>query len=84
MDIVNSILGFIVSVLDTVLPALGVPDEFFLMADSAISTLIGIIQVASFFIPLDIFVLCFTVMLIVDNFAILMRIGQFILKLVRG
>jgi len=74
MDIINAILKFIVTILDKLLPALGVSDNFYNIADSAFSSFVGILKTASFFVPLDVLVLCMTTMLIVDNFAIMSRL----------
>lgn len=84
MEIINTIMAILISLLDTLLPALGVPDSFFVTADTAFASFVTIIQGASFFVPLDIMVVCFGIMLLADNFALILRVGQFILKLIRG
>ena len=84
MVVINTIISFIISILGLVLPVLGVPDSFFNTVDTAFSSLISFFQIASFFVPLDILVTCLTIMLIVDNFALFMRIGRWIIDLIRG
>lgn len=84
MFIINKIIGFIISILGFLLPVLGVPDSFFNAADTAFSTFANFVRGASFFVPLDLMIMCLTVMLIVDNFALLMRIAKWILSLIRG
>lgn len=84
MDILNNLILFVLNSLDSILPALGVPDSFFTQADSAALMFIQILQGASFFVPLDVLLSCFTVMIIADNFALIMRVVQFVIKVVRG
>lgn len=84
MSIINKIMAFLVGLLDTLLPSLGVSDELFLKIDSALDFFISLLQGASYFIPLDVLVFCLGVMILVDNFSFLMRFGTFILKLIRG
>jgi len=84
MDIINGIIKVLVSALDFLLPKLNLSPAFISGLDNAITLFIGILKTASFFVPLDVLVICITAMLVVDNFAILTRIGQFILKMIRG
>ncbi|MCX7746585.1 MAG: hypothetical protein N2645_06825 [Clostridia bacterium] len=84
MFIINTILRFLITILDKLLPSIGLTDDFMAKLDSAISTIMELINSVAFFIPIDIFVLCLTTVLIVDNSALIMRIGQWILKLIRG
>ena len=84
MDIINSLLQGILSVLGTALPALGVPDSFFTSLDSAVSMFITFLQGASWFVDLNIFLLCLSVIIIVDNFSFIVRVITYVLKLIRG
>lgn len=84
MDIINNLLTFLLSLLDKLLPALNVDSAFLNMLDNAISVVLGFYYTASWFVPLDVAVACYTVMLVVDNWSFLLRIGQSILKLIRG
>lgn len=84
MSILNTILEWIFQVMDKVLPSLGLPEEFLLKLDNAIVVILGFIDGARWFIPLDIVVMCFSVIIIADNFAVMMRIGQWFLGLIRG
>lgn len=84
MAVINALMKFILTILDRLLPALGVPDSFFNACDSAFSMFVNIVRTASFFVPLDIMVTCLVVMSIVDNFALISRIGQWTIKLIRG
>jgi len=84
MSVINKILSFLITVLDRILPALNLSQEFIDGFDNFITWLIGLYASASFFIPLDIFVICMTALLLVDGFALGMRVGQFVLKLIRG
>ena len=84
MDIVNFLLEKTLELLDILLPALSLPDDFYYKLDSAMAFLLGLIQGAAYFLPINVMISCFVVILIVDNFALMMRAGQFILKLIRG
>jgi hypothetical protein len=84
MELVNKLLEYLVIFLDKVLPILNLPDSFYTTLDTGMSSFIELLRMGAYFIPLDILVLCISVMLIVDNFALLTRIGQFLIKLIRG
>lgn len=84
MDVINSIMAFILSILDSVLPSLGFDDSFLSLLDSAFTTIISLLETANYFLPLDVMVVCFSAMLVVDNFALLMRIGQWFIRTLRG
>lgn len=84
MIIINTLIKIVVGILNRLLPALGVPNSFFVQVDGAVSGIISILQTASWFIPLDILVVCFGIMILADNFSILARIAQWIVRTVRG
>lgn len=84
MDIINKVLEFIISILDSILPTLNLSPKFLIMLDSAITTIISILEKANYFLPLDVMVVCFSVMTIADNFTLFIRIGQWIIRTVRG
>lgn len=84
MNLMQGLLNIIVNLLDTLLASLNLPDNFYYSLDSAISFFISLFEGASYFLPLDLFVLSFGVMLIVDNWSIIVRIVQYLLRLIRG
>lgn len=84
MDIINTVLGWILGLLNSLLPVFNVNPQFWSGLDNAVSTIITIINSAGYFVPLNTLVLCFTVILIFDNFNLLMRVGQWVIKLIRG
>lgn len=84
MSAINAILKFLLGLLGKLLPALNVPPNFLSAMDGMVNFFIQILRTASFFIPLDILILCLGVMFVVDNFALLSRVVQYILKLIRG
>ncbi len=77
-------MTFIVGLLDSLLPTLNLPQDFIDSLDSGITVIIDLLEGANYFLPLDVLVVCFTAMLIADNFTLLMRIGQWVIELVRG
>jgi len=84
MGIVNSLLGFIATLMGSILPVLGVPDSFFANVDTAFSWFILLMNTVSWLIPMDILLACFSVMVIADNFALVSRLAQWVIKLIRG
>ena len=84
MIVLNKILTFLLSILDRVLPSLSVDQSFLTMIDGAISKFIGLIEGASWIVPLNVLVVCYGVMLIADNFTLLSRIGQWVIRTIRG
>ena len=84
MYIINALMEFIITALDTILPVLGFSPDFLQQVDNGIIVLIDLIEGANYFLPLDVMVICWGAMLAVDHFALLMRIGQWFIKTVRG
>lgn len=84
MEIINTLLGFIINIISKVIPVFNLSPDFIEKLDDGIALFIKLLEGVSYFIPLDVFVLCFGVILMVDNFALMARIGQFIIKLIRG
>lgn len=74
----------ILALLVGLLPTLSVDGGFMQLLDSGIALLIRFLDGARWFLPLDVFMLCFAVLLVVDNWSILSRIVQYIVKLIRG
>ncbi len=84
MDLINWILERIVGLLDALLPAIGLSPEFLANVDSAMTIIIDLLNTAGYFIPLDVLLMCFMVMIAVDNATLLLRLGQWVIKLIRG
>jgi len=84
MDIMNTVLTWLVSVIASILPKFGFSDEFMAAIDGAFSFLIGVFQSASYFLPLTIVVACLTVMGLVDNWSLLYRFGKWVIGIIRG
>lgn len=61
------------------------PDQGFLnLLDSGIALFIDIIEGVRWFLPLNVFVICLTVILAVDNWSLISRIIMYFVKIVRG
>lgn len=84
MVIINKLMEFIISIMDSLLPTLNLPEEFVTALDNGITVVIDLLEGANYFLPLDILVVCFSAMLIADNFTLLIRLGQWVIELVRG
>lgn len=78
--IMNKIIEFIISILDTILPTLGLSEEFYIQFDNAMVWVVDLISGANFFIPLDIAITCFFVTIAVDKFSFFMKIGKWVLR----
>ncbi|WP_446787969.1 hypothetical protein [Macellibacteroides fermentans] len=73
-----------VALLIGLLPAFN-PDQGFLnLLDSGIALFIDIIEGVRWFLPLNVFVICLTVILAVDNWSLISRIIMYFVKIVRG
>lgn len=80
----SSILSGILQFVGNLLQAFGFSSTFLTSLDSAFAWFVGLIQSAGYFMPLDVFMVCLGVMLVVDNWVLLGRVGTYILKLLRG
>lgn|GEM_PF-2006991 len=83
-EIINNVFGYIIAIFNFLLPALHIPDNFISAIDATFAFMIGIYQGASYFVPLDIFVVCYSTILIVDNFSLVVRIVKWIISLIPG
>jgi hypothetical protein len=84
MDTVNSLLALVVDLVNRIIPELNLPAKFIEGLDTATVVIIDLIEGAGYFIPLEVLVYCMMTMFVVDNFAIVARIGQWIAGLIRG
>lgn len=84
MAVINKLLELILYLFDFLIPTFSLPDNFVTAIDSGLTLLITLIEGASYFVPLDILIICLSVMLLVDNFSLIIKIGQFVLKMIRG
>lgn len=61
------------------------PDQGFLnMLDSSFVFFIDILDGVRWFLPLNVFVICLTVILAVDNWSLISRIVMYFIEIVRG
>lgn len=84
MDIVNYLLRFIVGLVNKLLPIFNLPTSMVESIDSAFTVIIDIINLAAYFLPVNTMVTCLSAILIFDNWKLIFRIGQWIIKLIRG
>ena len=78
------ISDFFSSIVDTLIPPLGVPSVFWDNLDGAVAFIIQILGWASWFIPLDLLVMCFLAMIAVDNFGRIVQISKWAIGIIRG
>jgi hypothetical protein len=84
LEAISAVLNLLLGVISTILPAIGVPPEFFIALDAGLSLLLDIIITSAWFVPLDILVMCFTVMLVADNYILLSKLVRWVVGLIRG
>lgn len=84
MEVINNLLTAILGIISSILPVFQLPKEFIEQLDKALVLVITLIEGASWILPMDVMLICFTTMLVVDNWAILVRIAQWIIELIRG
>lgn len=80
----SDMLVFILAFLDEVLPAYEMSPTFVTNLDNTFTFVISMLDGASYFIPLDIFVTCFFTLLSIDMFALTYRIAMKVVSLIRG
>ena len=78
--IITGVLGLLVGLFPAFLP----DSQVIQLLDSGIAFLITFFDMARWFVPFDVFVLCFGAMLTVDHFALLSKLVQYLVGLVRG
>lgn len=84
MFIIEGLINIILGILNLLLPAFGLSNDFLVSIDVMFSMFIDILMTAGFFIDFNIFVTCIFAMIAVDNYILLVRIGQWVLNIIRG
>ena len=84
MDITNKLMEWIIKVLDWFLPTIGLSDEFLVKLDTAMSSVIGLINGAGYFIPLDVLVICLGSILAFQMAKLTWRISMWVISFARG
>ena len=85
--LIGILIAFVVGVLGLffgLFPAFSPDSQFVQALDSAISFLIQFFDAARWFMPINIFLICIGVIWTVDNWALISRIVQYLVGLVRG
>lgn len=84
MFIINKILEFLFALLSVIIPVFNIPNSFVNVIDTGIVLFISFLEGVSYFIDLNIWISCLTAMLVTDNMSLLFRIGQWVIKTIRG
>ncbi|QUI24853.1 hypothetical protein HZI73_22245 [Vallitalea pronyensis] len=84
MFLVEGLINLILGILNVLLPVFGLSDDFLTSLDMLFSKFIDLLMTVGFFIDFNIFVSCILVMIAVDNYILLFRVGQWIIGIVRG
>lgn len=81
----NILIGIgVAAVVIMLLPSITFGTEFFTLLDAAIAMIINLLDLGRYFIPLDVLGMCFGIILMVDNWALVVRIFQYVAQLIRG
>lgn len=78
--VVTAVIGLLIGLF----PAFNPDSQIIQLLDSGIAFLITFFDMARWFIPLDVFVICMAAMFAVDHFALLSKLIQYLVELVRG
>lgn len=78
--VVTGVIGLLVGLF----PAFNPDSQVIQLLDAGIALLIQFLDMARWFLPLEVFVLCFGAMFAIDHFALISRIIQYLVELVRG
>lgn len=76
------IIEILLSLLALLIKPFSPPEEFVVFLDGAISLLIEILRGASWFLPMDIFIVGFSVILLVDNFKVIAKFVKWLIDLI--
>lgn len=74
------LLGLLISLI----PPLAMDGGFLSVVDNAVSLFIRFVDGASYFLPIPVFIICVTVVLVVDNWSLMVRAVMYVIELVRG
>jgi len=74
----------VATVVIVLLPSITFGTEFFMLLDAAIAMIINLLDLGRYFIPLDVLSMCFGIILMVDNWSLVVRIFQYVAQLIRG
>ena len=74
----------VAAVVIVLLPSITFGTEFFTLLDVAIAMIINLLDLGRYFIPLDVLSMCFGIILMVDNWSLVVRIFQYVAQLIRG
>lgn len=74
----------VAAVVIVLLPSITFGTDFFILLDAAIAMIINLLDLGRYFIPLDVLSMCFGIILMVDNWSLVVRIFQYVAQLIRG
>lgn len=84
IDALSSLFSYILSLISSLLPDFIVNSTFITALDSGIAVLIKFIDLARWFFPVDVFVTCVGIILLIDNWSLVTRFFKWIIDLIRG
>jgi len=84
LQIVSWLLDLVFGLLSLIISPLPMSDEFARMLDGAFAWLINTIAAAGWILPLDTLVVCFGVIVVVDNYTLAFAFIRWIVGVIRG
>lgn len=69
----------VVDIISLIIPQLGISPELLAKFDTVIALFIQLVQGAAWFIPLDVVIMCFLTITVVDNWGIVVRVIKWII-----
>ena len=84
MNLLKIIALWILNLITLLIPDNIIPASFISGLDVLISTFIGFLNGARWFFDMNMFLLCFGIIIAVNNWALIARVVQFVVKVVRG
>lgn len=83
-DVINWIIEKVIAMIDSVLPMFNPDPQFIVGLDKALTWYIDINTKVAYLVPYDALVICLTIIFSISLFRFSMRIGKWILGMVRG
>lgn len=82
----EKLIGYGLQLLSLVIKPLAsiVPPEFVSFLDGATSFLLELLAAASWLVPMDVLVVCLSVMVIVDNYKLFVRLSKYLISFIPG
>lgn len=79
---IEMIIGAILRLFTLLISPFQIPEQFLMQIDGAVSFIIDVLAGASWLIPMNILVVCLTVIFLVDNYALLVKFIKWLISII--